>query len=222
MNGMKKTILLMLICLFGLTGCASNTTKSKDTSNISSNNQENIQKGVMSEGLLLNSISKDSIIIGYDDIYAGKKINMNVDLDNDGAEETFEIKRDTPNGVFVGGYSDNVGVNMVNDFDGDIKAFDEFGDLKEGYFLQVTCYDLDHDGIKEVFTSVGDKLIEMQTVLHRYVKNSSDLFEVVGRMWGQEYQYIDDSTNEIIVPYGSQGLFDSYLYTNNSLYTQTN
>lgn len=211
----KYNILLLLGLVMTVSLSACNKASSK-------NPESGASDAKLSEGLLINSSSSDSIIIDEESIYNGENVDMSVDLDGDGNKEYFVIQRDTPNGISMFGSSNDYGYNMTMDFNDEAEGFDSDGDLLAGYYMQILCYDLDGDGVKEVLTSVGDKSLNLQTVVHKYVKDSSTLFEVVGRIQGQEYQYIDPKSKEIIAPYGSQGLFDSYIYQNGSLIKQEN
>lgn len=50
------------------------------------------------------------------------------------------------------------------------EAFDEFGELQEGYRLQASVYDFDKDGTNELVVAVGDLLIDSEVWVFSFTK----------------------------------------------------
>ena len=138
---------------------------------------------------------------------------MKVDLDKDGKEEMILIGLDHPTGIRILGIKGEYGTNLI---DGLEFATDEHGDIMDGFFIQASHVDLDKDGKDEVLMSVGDKSIEMRTAIYKVRDAEEDSFKLVGIIEGQSEMYLDG--NHIIVPYGSQGLFDEYIYDKGTLF----
>lgn len=148
-------------------------------------------------------------------IWDGSKGNVDskidVDINNDGKLETVVIGRDHPNGTRVVVSTGEIGYNLfANDGKYFEAAFDDSGELKEGYYIQTSFFDLDKDGQKEVLLAIGNKMIDLGVGIYKYngnIKNNG--FVQLGYIEGQsEIKVLKDG--EIHVPYGSQGLFSSY------------
>lgn len=69
-------------------------------------------------------------------------------MDNDGIEEVLSIGLNHPNGFRILGIKNGCGIHLLAK--GCENAYDEFQDLNEGYYVQVSHVDLDNDGIHEV------------------------------------------------------------------------
>lgn len=172
---------------------------------------------IPSEPLLMQGVDKDYIIISDGAVLGGASKTMDVDVSGDGIKESFIIESDHPNGLKILGISGNHGQNFAYDFRG-YDEFDEYNDIKRGFYTQITCYDLDGDGVKEILVSRGNKLVEMETLIyHPTSANIPDPFKLVARILGQENMYIDGD-HAIISPYGGQGLYSQYTYKNGQLY----
>lgn len=76
---------------------------------------------------------------------------------------------------------------------------------------------LDQDGVDEILVSVGDHVIDLETLVYRLSNNKEEPYILAGRVGGQQKIYFDDKDNIIIAPYGTQGLFDSYEYKNKKI-----
>ncbi len=168
------------------------------------------------EGVLLMIYSDEWIFLDDESIMCGEDRKMECDLDGDGVFEYFSIGRESPNGTKILAVGQNVGYNLVHDVSIS-DAFEEFGHPINGYGFQVTCFDLDNDGIKEVILSTGNQSYEMESIIYRYTKSIDKPFELVGHIEGQTKMYIEDD-GTITAPFGSQGLFTDYKYLNKNLY----
>ena len=154
----------------------------------------------------LFDIGNDNFIMcSSSNIAEGKSIEA--DLDNDGVNENLIIGLNHPNGFRVLGFKGEYGVHLLpNGCEG---AYDEFGELNEGYFVQVSYVDLNNDGTQEVLVSLGNKLTEMVTAIYRIRDAEEDSYKLVGTIEGQDKMYLDGT--HIIVPIGSQGLYNEYI-----------
>ena len=188
-----------------------NNIEHEDREDVRGKTSKSVQKGI-----LVMAHSDEWIFLDSKGILEGKHEEMECDLDGNGDFGYLSISRDSPNGTKVSAVAQQIGLNLAYDIELD-NAFDGFGHLEEGYGIQVTCYDLDNDGIKEVIVSTGNQSHEMQSIIYRYTKSADNPFEIVALIDGQEKMYIEDN-GIITVPYGSKGLFDEYKYYNKSLY----
>lgn len=85
---------------------------------------------------------------------------------------------------------------------------DQFGDLNEGCYIQISYYDLDNDNKEELIVTIGDMLISSVSAIYKVRRSSSSPFVYLGQFDGQGDLYLDGKT--IIVPIGSQGLYLAY------------
>lgn len=93
-------------------------------------------------------------------------------------------------------------------------AFDEFGELQEGYKIQAALHDFDQDGISELIVTAGDSIIDLSIWVYSFT-TVGDLQKINPikqelSITGQSYILVHD--DEIIAPYGSQGLINYYKY----------
>jgi hypothetical protein len=73
--------------------------------------------------------------------------------------------------------------------------------------LQICIYDFDKNKVNDLIIAYGNKLTNL--TIHVFNKEYGQ-YKSIGVFEGQDKCYIDK--NQIIVPYGSQGLFDEYTY----------
>ena len=181
--------------------------ENKAQTDVQGKTQKSAQKGI-----LVMTYNDEWIFLDSKNILEGKHKEMECDLDGNGDLGFFSIGSDSPNGTKVLAVAQQIGFNFAYDIELD-NAFDDFDNLEEGYGIQVTCYDLDNDGIREIIVSVGNQSYEMQSVVYRYTKSKDNPFEIVAYIDGQEKMHIEDD-GTIIAPYGSQGMFNEYKYSN--------
>ena len=156
----------------------------------------------------------NAVIVSGEDIMRGESKELRGWVWRPGCNDdvTFVIRRGSPNMtdivVFI---NDNVGLNWSSQYFSEASTsvgFNEWGDLLEGYYLQLTLYDLDLNGTKELIVSVGNKSWNMQTTVFQYTGIPEAPFSPIGTIDGQEYMWLDDG--KMVAPYGSQGLFEVY------------
>ena len=165
---------------------------------------------------LFNIGSNHFIISSSDDISKDK--TLQVDLDLDGEKETILIGRNHPNGVRVLGIKGEYGIDLLYcELD---NAFDEFGELNNGYYIQASYVDLDNDGKNEVLVSVGDKQMEMTTAIYKVRDAEEDSFKLIGVIEGQSKMRLEGT--HIIVPIGFQGLYEEYIYDGQRIFKAEN
>lgn len=73
--------------------------------------------------------------------------------------------------------------------------------------LQVCVYDFDKNNVNDLMIAFGDKSINLK--IHVFNRNNGQ-YKPIGVIVGQDVCYTDK--NKLIVPYGSQGLYDEYTY----------
>ena len=124
---------------------------------------------------------------------------------------------DHPNGTKIDARFPGWFVQLPLKLDQDFNAFDEFGGLKSGYFIQVAEFDIDSDGQPEILVLFGNGLIDLYVNVFKYhpPQKSKDVqreenWEVIGSFTGQEYLLVSKQT--IQIPYGSQGLYSEYCW----------
>lgn len=150
----------------------------------------------------------------YPSMAKNKSISSNIY----GRNYTFSIGADHPNGTRAMVSYDHYGYSLFEDIefsDGEYeKFFDEFGFLKDECNMQITIMDFNNDGECELLFSLqSEDWVTMTTYVFKLLPNP-DKFSIVkyiGAADGQCYMFIDN--NNIIAPFGSQGLFEEYMLT---------
>lgn len=144
----------------------------------------------------------------------GPDVTLPLEFGKDKAELIFGL--DHPNGTKIHVYfpEDSFAWQLdMSIYDGS-SVFENSGELEENYVLQGAQYDFDNDGIAELIIAAGDGLINLNVWVFSYthVENVKKInpFRMELATYGQSNIYLDK--NEIIFPYGSQGLYDSYKY----------
>ncbi len=127
------------------------------------------------------------------------------------------IGRDHPNGVRFLAMFPGYGVNLPLKFPNNFEGFDEDGELKPGYSVQVAEHDFDHDGVPEIVVAIGDGLTDLSVNIIKYHApqfiqdaDREANWTLMGSYWGQTKAEIKDDTVQI--PIGSQGLYDEYTW----------
>lgn len=130
------------------------------------------------------------------------------------------IGRDHPNGVRFLALFPRDGVNLPLAFGKEFGGFDEYGELKRGYFIQAANYDFDGDGEPEIIVAVGDGLTDLAMNVLRFRAPMSpanagrvENWTRVGSFYGQAKAVVEG--RKIVLPVGSQGLFEEYIWSKN-------
>lgn len=138
---MRNLFSIILIIVFLLSGC--NISANNNITNSLSNKDDVIvNKNVFyikGDNFLYEGPCSAYILLNSESLREGKLVSVDIDINNDTELETFLIRRDSPNGIDIIGVKGKYGFGF-GDFDF-ISAFDEFGELKSGYTIQLTCYD---------------------------------------------------------------------------------
>jgi len=104
-------------------------------------------------------------------------------------------------------------IELENVEDGILDDFGELADI-ENYSIQVGTHDFNNDNVEEVIIAIGDNLTTGQVWVYSYHKVDDILkinpfhMEMTGLF--QDKIWIDK--DKIMLPYGSQGLFDEYVW----------
>ncbi len=216
---MKKVykIILYMFIIFVLSACTSNK-EVKNTTGIMEKKEFLNKKNSMvikGDNFLLEGKCSAYITIDSKSLSDNKKMTLEIDNDNDGKLEYYALSKDTPNGIRILAVKNVYGINL-NDFKY-TSAFDDYGDIKSNYSIQLTCCDLNNDNIDEILVSVGDSLIDMETLVYRLSNKKDNPFLLVGRICGQEKMTFNTKDCAIYAPYGSRGPFEKYTYKNNKI-----
>jgi hypothetical protein len=110
----------------------------------------------------------------------------------------FHISHDNPNGCqLFGVYKENT-KNFATDF---INAdlFDTSGEAIPSYTYQISCYDFDKDGIKEVIVACGDNKDVLSINIFEPNIEESFLFSSINQILGYSTANVNEN-NEICVP----------------------
>lgn len=134
----------------------------------------------------------------------------------DGEKASILVGNDTPNGIKLRVILDSIqtawSLPLPSDKNG---AFDEAGDLKSGFSLYLKDHDFDGDGTPEVVVAASNQLDQTYVWVFGYnfvaSENGESPLDLMLSAEGQSDLNI--SNNKIILPFGSQGLFEEYEYS---------
>lgn len=174
---------------------------------------------------ILTSVHGQELILGADNsIIWGKEstspVSLNLDFKSKIQPITMLVGYDNPNGTkFKISFKDlNVAVDLRYVIS--MKSgINEFGDCNEGYYVQVATYDFDNDKKPEIIIAVGNGLVDMSINVIKYHEPTTkedairtENWSIIANFQGQEKIHIQEQ--KIIVPIGSQGLYDEYSWLN--------
>ena len=167
------------------------------------------QAGEKTPSLLQLPPGAKSVSMIAQDIHAGRKAELRLPAPY--ALE-FILSRDSPNGTKIfamyGDKGENLGVNLEG-----MAGINEYGEMEEGFAIQLAACDLNGDGIPEVLVATGNMVAELTVAVFTYnPKAKEERFRRVGVAEGQREARIEKD-GSITMPYGSQGLFKEYRLT---------
>ena len=144
---------------------------------------------------------------------------IKVDLDNDGQKEEI-VFGDSEDGLYFNYYNptkDKFQFLLSNDLSQnpeEVNYYFDNGETRKEVSYQITPLDLDNDGIKEIIFSAYDPT-DFGLALHSFIwKEINENYQYIGNIEGQTYMYFDKDAQSIIVPIGSQGLYEEYIIEN--------
>lgn len=109
----------------------------------------------------------------------GEIFELEPDLDGDSLKEFFRVSRDQPNGVKVLASYEQRGQNLAGLFTIQ-DAFDQVGDLREDWYLQLSFWDLDQMVNRMCFFPSVTERKHMETVVVLFDAHSSEHFSYLG------------------------------------------
>lgn len=170
-------------------------------------------------------VSTDSISLSDFAKWSPTETDLTLPLVLDGESVDVLVGMDSPNGVKALAISQSLqqGWQLSLDAPQDTPSpFDEFGDLKEGFTLYVKEHDFGNDSVPEVALVASDGLLETYVWVYSYnyifSEQGTSPLELIWYSEGQSDVVLEG--DKIILPYGSQGLFDEYVYSNNTFSKQ--
>jgi hypothetical protein len=190
-------ILLIFLVVFLLTSCGNNSTVTPTNSNISRKIDEN----------LLLGIDGDKSFALWDFTKGRESSDLVFDINKNIKNISIELGLDSPNGTKATIVMGHNGYNLIVLSKQLLKsAFDKYGELNDGYYIQASIFDFDKDGDNEVVLSIGNKSTELGLSIFKYANND---FNQIGYIEGQSQAYINkDGAIEI---YNSTGnLLNTY------------
>ncbi|MBK9144555.1 MAG: hypothetical protein IPM23_18850 [Candidatus Melainabacteria bacterium] len=124
------------------------------------------------------------------------------------------VGRNHPNGTRILACFKGVAVELpMKFFSG--SAFDDFGDIKDGFIIDIAQHDFDADGSPEIVAAVGNGLDQLQVDVIKYHppqkyadRGRSQNWTVLGSLSGQSRVELDG--NKLRMPIGSRGRFEEY------------
>ncbi|SFM25354.1 hypothetical protein SAMN03159341_12263 [Paenibacillus sp. 1_12] len=142
-------------------------------------------------------------------------VNATLLLNLDGEKMNLVVGYDTPNGIKLQlqGKTENWNLRLK---DGN-NAFNNYGDLKEGFNLYIKDHSFDNKSTPEVVVVASNGMMETYVWVFSYnfvyyEKSGAAPLEQIWFGEGQSTVMLDG--NKIVLPFGSQGLSAEYVYDN--------
>ncbi|WOO35518.1 hypothetical protein R2R35_17180 [Anaerocolumna sp. AGMB13020] len=212
---LKKFIILLSLALF--TGCSRENIKSNT-------DYENL---TIRKDILFDTNNDDFIFIKGEDINSdGSNAYMEFDMGkNDGTREMFRIRADVKSGTEIMYFNDKAAVNLLHAFKNNplenINAFEEGTLPKKDYYFQVSFFDLDEDGQKEIILSIGNMIDEEVSIIFQTTDSVDTPAKYIGAAYGEQSMYLA-ADHHIYAPYGREEQINDYIYLNKKLYKAVN
>ncbi|MGX4583036.1 hypothetical protein [Paenibacillus chitinolyticus] len=151
--------------------------------------------------------------------------DVTVPLQLDGEKVDLQVGLDSPNGVKILALSETLKQGWSLQLDTNVgggSPFDDLGDLKEGFNLYIKDYNFENDTTPEVVIAASDGKLETYVWVFGYnylfTENGTSPLDLIWHGEGQSDVILEG--NKILLPFGSQGLFDEYVFSNNTFMKQ--
>ena len=163
----------------------------------------------------------ESIIAKGEELFFGDAKYLATDLDGDRNIEELQLGRNV--GKSYAQVKGNVNTKIVvNSASGERQlresyleeAYDEYGELKNEFYVQLTAIDLDGNNSKEIVASVGNNAGVLRTSVFRYIPDAENACEYMGYFISSDKVVFD----------GEKMLADDdvYIYKRGALYKEDN
>lgn len=204
---MKKIILFTIILSFTLCLSACSVPWEK----------EEVVEEPKVEIVLFDSAHGESIIAKGEELFFGDAKYLQTDLDGDGNTEELQLGRNL--GKSYAQVKGNVNTRILvkaNEAERQLResyleeAYDEFTELKNEFYIQLTAIDLDSDGTKEIVASVGNNAGLLRTSVFRYIPDGENICEYKGFFISEDKVTFDGEK----MTSGE----DTYIYKQDALY----
>ncbi len=158
----KVKILLLLIPITILVSCLESKKRSEPLFEVNANNY---------------------ILSSAKELEQEKSIQIDLPKYNDSI--TLRLGRDYPNGTRIEAIRGNHKENLIFSILPNTRSnfFDEYGYLNGGYYIQMSCVDLDKDSISEIVVSIGNKAAELESYIFQIQDSDTTPFEYIGYVY---------------------------------------
>lgn len=158
-----------------------------------------------------------SVSLTAEEISGGKEATMDVAMGKaakkGGPDQvTFLLRRGSPNGINLIAIHGDTGENLLGTIPQTMQGFDDYGELTEGFSLQVAVRDLNGDKKPDVLVATGDGVAILSVAVFVYTPQGNERFRCIGVIEGQKTLHVA-ADGLITAPWGSQGRFTEYRVT---------
>lgn len=120
---------------------------------------------------LFNTDKGDCIEISGQDLLNHKKVNLST-VEDDGRDIELVIKRENYGpAIAMDVFFGEKGIDLVTYLE---KSTDEWSGALEDFYYQLSCYDFDNDGEKEIIVAAGNKKDTLELYILRLDYNNPD------------------------------------------------
>lgn len=147
-----------------------------------------------------------SFWLAAEEIHAGKEASAEATMPD---PVLFLLRRGSPNGTNLTAVYGEAGENLLGTLPPQIQGFDEYGELQEGFSIQVAICDLNGDKKPEVLVAVGDGATVLSMAVFVDEPHEAGRFRCIGVIEGQSRAHVE-ADGTISVPCGLRGLFTKY------------
>ena len=129
-----------------------------------------------------------SITLTAEEISQGKEVSLEAAMPE---PVTFSLERGTPNGVAITAVYGDAAERLGGLLPPEMAGFGGYGELEEGFTLQLAIRDLNNDGKPEVLIATGDGTAILTAAIFIYTPEGNERFACTGMIEGQKALHVD-------------------------------
>ena len=219
----KQLTWILVACLAALaiTSCTGSCSDSKTGDNASQTSRHAVTNKDYDN---IFNTHTDAFVISTIKDLGNKGITLKNDFDGDGTDEQVTARIANQGVLEITGWRGDFHTQLTPTLGGlfaDYNGGNETVELGD-YFIQLSAHDLDGDGTDELIVTMGDKSLTAYCAIYSVHNAEDSSFKLQGEIEGMTPMnanaFIVDENNHIRTPYGSQGLYEEYIYDRGTVF----